>query len=133
MTKKFVKIMENVCLGVDIENISRFKDIHKIKDKRFLDKIFTQIEIDYCFKKIKPEQHLAVRFAAKEAIIKACNSICNNILSFGDIEIVNNDNGIPLVHIKKNEFSSMDIKLSLSHNNDNAIAFVLISRSGFKN
>ncbi|MHA7733150.1 holo-ACP synthase [Nitrosopumilus sp. S6] len=125
--------MENVCVGVDIENISRFVNIHKKKDRKFLDKIFTEREIDYCFEKVKPEQHLAARFAAKEAIIKACNTICNNVLSFIDIEIQNNINGIPLVHIKKKEFSGMDIKLSLSHSSDNAIAFAVIIRRGFKN
>lgn len=118
--------MEKITIGVDIENISKFEDLEENKDEKFLKKIFTDLEIDYCFQKINPAQHLAARFAAKEAIIKAYNSIIKNNLSLNDIEVKNEINGKPIVHIKKDSNSNVDVLLSISHNNDNAIAFAVI-------
>ncbi|MGY5142944.1 MAG: holo-ACP synthase [Candidatus Nitrosopumilus sp. bin_32a] len=113
-------------IGVDIENISKFSDLKKIKDRKILQKMFTDLEIEYCFQKINPSQHLAARFAAKEAIIKAYNSISEKMLFLNDIEVKNNEDGRPLVNIKNNFAANMDILLSISHNSDNAIAFAVI-------
>jgi len=118
--------MKKMNIGVDIENISKFSNLHKIKDKRRLEKMFTDLEINYCFDKINPPQHLAGKFAAKEAIIKACNSMSKIIPYLNDIEVKNDESGKPLVSIKNNFPANMDILLSISHNNDNAIAFAVI-------
>ena len=64
-------------IGVDIEKTDRFKK--KLKDKRFLNKIFTQEELNYCFSNKYPEKHLAARFAGKEAMIKAYCSLYKDI------------------------------------------------------
>jgi len=118
--------MDKITIGVDIENISKFVDLKEIEDKKFLQKIFTDLEISHCFQKIYPAQHLAARFAAKEAIMKAYNSITGNTLSLSDIEVKNEIDGKPTVCIKKDVNSNMDILLSISHNDDNAIAFAVI-------
>ena len=55
-------------IGIDIIEIARIKEsIDKYGDS-FLNKIYTQIELDYCLAKLNKYQHLAARFAAKEAI-----------------------------------------------------------------
>jgi phosphopantetheine--protein transferase-like protein len=118
--------MEKITVGVDIENISKFQDLEQSKDRKFLQKIFTDLEIDYCFQKINPAQHLAVRFAAKEAIMKAFNSIASKLLVLTDIEIKNDDDGKPKAYFKNNELSYMRISLSMSHSDDSAIAFAII-------
>ena len=46
--------MEKIAVGVDIENIRKFQDLEQNKDRKFLKKIFTDFEIDYCFQKINP-------------------------------------------------------------------------------
>jgi phosphopantetheine--protein transferase-like protein len=117
--------MKKMSIGVDIENISKFSDLNKNKDKKRLQKMFTDLEINYCFEKINPPQHLAARFAAKEAIIKAYNSVSEKIC-LNDIEIRNDETGMPLANIRNNSTGNMDILLSISHNNDNAIAFAVI-------
>lgn len=120
----------NLGIGVDIENISKFGNLKQSTDTKFLDKIFTKFELEYCFKKKIPAQHLAVRFAAKEATIKAINSRYSNSLALTDIEIRNDFKRKPLVHIKKEGYEHMKFLLSLSHNDDNAIAFVIIEKNG---
>ena len=57
-------------LGVDIEDIDRFRKLDLYEDKGFFSKIYTGDEISYCFSKDSPAQHLAVRFAGKEAVVK---------------------------------------------------------------
>jgi len=110
--------MQVFAIGVDIERISRFKNVNK----RFLNKIYTKIELQYCLKRNNPAQQLAARFAGKEAIIKAFYDL-GKILSFRDIEIVNDKNNIPTVNIPLKNYKT---KISLSHNKDNAIAFALV-------
>ena len=60
-----------IACGIDIIEIDRIKEnIDKLENK-FLDKIFTQKEIQYCEGKKKQKyQHYAARFAAKEARFK---------------------------------------------------------------
>ena len=52
--------------------MNRFEEI--LGNKKFLSKIFTEKEIEYCMKRADPKKHFAVRFAGKEAIIKALSS-----------------------------------------------------------
>ena len=70
-------------IGIDIEDVSRFKN--KIKNKRFLELIFTKKEMDYCMKKKSPDINFTGKFCAKEAVIKAYDKNLNP----KDIEIIN--------------------------------------------
>ena len=104
MADKKVKTNQNVndyLVGVDIESILRFKDLDRNRSERFLSKIFTKKEIVYCFSKRYPAQHLAARFAGKEAVIKAIKSTKIKIpnLHLNNIEITNSKSGSPLVSI----------------------------------
>ena len=113
-------------LGVDIENINRFKNI--ALNKKFLSKIYTTKELAYCLNKKKPSQHLAVRYCAKEAVIKACNARNIDIKEYNQIEILNKKNGVPYINIIKREIQhKVNINISLSHCKDIAIAFAIIS------
>ncbi|MBN2101786.1 MAG: holo-ACP synthase [Candidatus Aenigmarchaeota archaeon] len=108
---------EIVGIGVDIEEISRFEK--NLKNKKFLDKIFTKQELEYCFSKGRPAQHLAARFCAKEAVIKAIPRKIN----YKDVEIKNNGI-VPEVKVKSND--KFKILVSLTHSNSSAMAFVLL-------
>lgn len=110
--------------GVDIEDISRFKGKTLENDARFLNRVYTQNELEYCFSKKLPEKHLAARFCAKEAVIKALSNILNKKLSYSQIEILNTPNGAPYVNLL-DEKKDIKISLSLSHDRDKAIAFVI--------
>jgi len=110
-------------IGVDIEEINRFKN----KNKSFLNKIYTQNEIDYCYSKTFPEQHLAVRFCAKEAVIKALFGIGLKNVYMKDIEVYHDNNGVPQIKFLKD--INIQIKISLSHDKTKAIAFAMIERN----
>jgi holo-[acyl-carrier protein] synthase len=114
---------------VEINRIQRFLDGHK----KYWNEIFTSREIDYCLrKKKKPFQHLAVRFAAKEAVLKALGIGLLSGFKLKDIEVVNDINGKPKINLygkvrklaEENEIR--DISLSLSHSSQYAIAQVLL-------
>ena len=63
--------ISDIFLGNDLVEVSRIlSSIDKIGQK-FIDRIYTKHEQEYCNSKSKPEIHYAGRFAAKEAIIKA--------------------------------------------------------------
>ena len=116
-------------VGVDIENIERFSKPNVIKNKQFLEKIFTKKELDYCFSKAKPEQHLAARYAGKEAVVKAICSLKKINIDYKKVEILNNKNNVPLAKINK-DLGNLKIEISLAHCEDKAIAFVIASKNG---
>lgn len=118
----------NFSIGVDIESIIKFRGLSRKKSNNFLAKIFTEKEMDYCFSKKYPAQHLTARFAGKEAVIKALKTsrIKNPILMLNDIEITNNKQGAPEVSIRGNKFAKTKIIISLSHCENKAIAFAFV-------
>lgn len=109
-------------IGVDIENINRFK-LNRTRNKLFLKRIFTEDELKYCFSKKNPSSHLAARFAAKEAIVKAFGSLGKKPPALNKINIKHNLNGVPTLDLR-----GYDVKISLSHGADKAIAFALLSK-----
>ncbi len=122
--------MKIIGLGTDIIEIERIKKAGE-KNPRFLQRILTEDEYNYCFNKGSKYQSAAVRFAAKEAVVKALGTGFSNI-SLLDIEIINNESGKPEVILKNNalrifqDIKGKDIQLSLSHDKKQAIAFVVI-------
>ena len=70
-----------LAIGVDMERVSRFP-VSKGENERFLKSFMTVSEIEYCFGKGDPQKHIAVRFAVKEAVIKALNRLSIRDISF---------------------------------------------------
>ena len=57
----------NLGIGIDIENVERFNNINKIKNRNFLHKVYTPNELEYCFIKNNFAEKLAIYFCGKEA------------------------------------------------------------------
>lgn len=114
-------------IGVDIENIERFVSFDLKKNKTFFNRVYTPKEMEYCFSKSNPYPHLAVRFAGKEAVIKLITGF-NEKISFKEIEILNDANGVPDVKINNKNLSNIKVIISLSHCGDKAIAFAVGTR-----
>lgn len=115
-------------VGTDIDAISRFEKYSKNSSDSFLQRIYTQNEINYCFGYKNPEQHLAARFSAKEAVYKALSSMGINDIHYSDIEILNDDNGVPFVNLTVKKYDNLIFRLSLSHGNGNSLASVVIMK-----
>ena len=114
-------------IGVDIEEIKRFSKLSIKTDQRLLNKIFTQDELVYCFAKSKPAQHLAVRYAAKEAVIKALqSSSMKKPIYFTNVEIVIK-NRVPTIILHGLDQLDIEIFASLTHSQAVSAAFIVIT------
>ena len=125
--------------GVDIIKNSRINNSLKIKG--FLNRIFTEKEIQQGRKLKNKINFYAKRFAAKEAFVKAIGTGFRSDINFIDIEIKNYKNGKPYISISKklNNFLKKKFKiqkykifLSLSDEKDYSIAFVIIDKKIWK-
>lgn len=119
-----------ISCGTDIIEINRIKDSIENSDGKFLERVFTDAERQYCeSKKSQRYQHYAARFAAKEAVFKAISikvedkySIC-----WKDIEILNTEQGRPYVNLQRIEFDDIEqIDISVAHCKEYAIANVTV-------
>ena len=117
-------------IGVDIESIDRFTGSDFVQNSALLNRIFTQREQEYCFSKRTAAPHLTARYCAKEAIVKALASIGGANVRYIDIEIINKQDGVPVVRVNKEGFRNLQIHLSLSHCEDKAIAFAILMEIG---
>ena len=116
-----------ISIGTDIVKVSRIKDLLTRKEEKFLNKIFTEEEIAYCNSHSKPEIHFSGKYAAKEAVKKALlsNDLIEQI-SLKDIKILNKDNKAPYVVVE--HIMSLNYNISISHEEEYAIAFALIQK-----
>ena len=109
-------------VGIDIIEVRRIKNSAE-KNPRFLQRIFTPQEITYCQGKRNKYQHLAARFASKEAFFKALGKR----IKWTDVELVNLASGKPQLNIKAPERSSFRcVHVSVSHLADYAAAVVIL-------
>lgn len=119
----------NIRIGTDIIEISRIKRSIEDTDNKFIERIYTNKEIEYCeSRKSQKYQHYAVRFAGKEAVFKAISSMLKNKfeIDWKDIEILNDYSGRPYVNILKSKISEkINIDISLSHCKEYAVANVI--------
>lgn len=120
----------NVSCGVDIIEIDRIKNDIEDIGKKFLNRVFTDKEIEYCeSKRGQKYQHYAGRFAAKEAAFKAVSKYIDDKYSvcWKDFEVVNDSQGRPkinLLNVNTDRIENIDI--SISHCKLYAIANVTV-------
>jgi holo-[acyl-carrier protein] synthase len=117
-------------LGIDIIEIDRIKKSVEEYGDRFLKRVFTEAEINYCKSKFNKYQHYAARFAAKEAVYKALSSGWKEGLRWKDIEIQNDASGMPSINTsgKLNSFLSGEtqLRISISHSKNYVTAIAII-------
>ena len=84
--------------GIDIVETSRIKKLVENHGEHFLDRVFTSAEQAYCNKNPKRYfEHLAGRFAAKEAVLKVIGTGWRGGIAWTDIEVVKELSGQPKV------------------------------------
>lgn len=120
-------------LGIDIIEIDRIKKSVDEYGKQFLSKVYTPSELKYCLGKKNKYQHLAARFAAKEAIYKAISTSIGGEVGWQDIEIFNEPNGMPAVklkgHLKKFLTADKNLKISMSHSRDYVACVAIVYKA----
>ncbi|MDR2978728.1 MAG: holo-[acyl-carrier-protein] synthase [Rickettsiales bacterium] len=117
-------------IGTDIVCIPRILKILRKYGEKFLNKVYTEQEIEISRKYNSQEiwaKYFAKRFAAKEAFVKALGSGFSQGITMKDIEIYSDIRGKPHLTISKDSISKdYIIHLSLSDDGDYATAFVVI-------
>lgn len=117
-------------LGTDIIEVARIRRAYKRFGSKFLDKVFTPLEQKYCLAFNNPEERLAGRFAAKEAITKAIGFKVQSRISFLDVEILNNISGRPYVNLSvviEKALGNFHLLISISHCKEYATATALLT------
>ena len=118
-------------IGTDIIEIERIQESHAAYGEKFLKRIFTKEEIDYCLNKENPYPSLAVRFASKEAMIKAARVGKFHPYTWTDVSVEVDAEGIPhvlLFNELRNQLKDMRIHISVSHSHHYATAVVVIEK-----
>lgn len=120
-------------LGIDMVSISRITE--KVNKVDFRQAVFTESEVEYCEAAHAKMQHYAARFAIKEAFLKATGKgLAYDIDTLKQIEVYNKPEGQPAIRLT-GTFEAlqqtehwMNIHVSVSHENDHAIAIVILEK-----
>ncbi|HKL49309.1 MAG TPA: holo-ACP synthase [Desulfuromonadales bacterium] len=123
-----------VGIGVDLARIDRFYRLLDLGKDRVIDRIFTEAERDYCLCRRDPSSHLAVRFAAKEAFLKALGLGLRRGITWHDIEVVRDDLGAPSLKLSGQAARMCENRhlcathLSYSHDGQYGVATVVLEK-----
>ena len=116
-----------IAVGVDIIEIDRIERATLTLQDSFLKRVYTQAELKLSE---NDASSLAVRFAAKEAVMKALGTGARGI-GWKDIEILDNSAGAPFIQLygkalnKAREVGLSQFSVSLSHSKQYAVAMVV--------
>jgi holo-[acyl-carrier protein] synthase len=120
-------------LGTDIVSVPRIEKLVRERGQAFLARWFTPAELDYCLGRAHPSRHLAARFAAKEAVVKALGWAWDGPLPWRSIEVVRDERGVPSVRLSgavrdvAHDAGVRGIQVSLSHCDEFATAIALVA------
>ncbi|MEA3328617.1 MAG: holo-ACP synthase [Candidatus Omnitrophota bacterium] len=118
--------------GIDLVEIEHFKKALDRWNDKLIKRVFTDREIKYSLNKKSSVEHLAARFAAKEAVLKAFGNEKIKAIRLRDIEILNDKSGKPEVNFSNSakrlgENSRINkIAISLSHTKKFALASAIL-------
>ena len=119
--------------GIDLIEISRISK--SIKNKNFIDRIYSKSEIKKARSLKNKSSYFAKRFAAKEAFSKAIGTGISEGISFKEISVVNNIKGKPTIKLSGKTKSVLlkkikkaKVHLSLSDERKHAVAMVIIEK-----
>ena len=123
-----------ISIGIDIIEVARIREV-LLRTPRFLERVYTTRERAYCESRgVVAAQHYAVRFAAKEAALKALQTGWRGGISWQDVEISAHESGAPFLIFTGQvlevfeKFGATQTHLSMSHTTQHAIAQVILER-----
>ncbi len=114
--------------GIDLVEVTRVRRAIERHGDRFLRRVFTPAEIDYCQSRKQPWPHWAVRFAAKEAFYKSVPPEALTALIWNEVGVTRHASGSPslvLTGRTRKQLPGWRFAVALSHERDMAIAQVL--------
>ncbi len=123
--------MAIVAIGTDLARIERFRKF-LTPDSKFLERVYGAEECEYSLAKRDPAPHLAARFAAKEAFLKALGTGLRDGLTWQQVVVVRDALGCPSLKITGRaaelmaERGAKSVFLSYSHDGEYAVATVVL-------
>lgn len=111
--------------GVDITEVRRLRQAIEKWGNDFLHRVFTEEELENAKTRGSLLQHLAGRFAGKEAVFKALG---NAQLNWKDVQILNDKDGKPYCKILNNKGKKIEVHISISHVKTYAVASAIITQ-----
>ena len=121
-----------VGLGTDVVENDRIGELYQKHGRRFLERIFTEQEIEYSLSRADPVPYLSSRFAAKEASIKALTLPPGMMLNWKDIRVEGISFGVKTLAFtgtakeRADQLGVARIHLSMSHARDSSTAVVIL-------
>ena len=128
--------MEIKGIGVDLVRIERMRRVVERWKDHFLQRVFTPGELEYCLRRRDPVPHLAARFAAKEASLKALGTGLRMGISWKELEVTRKAGEPPTVVLQGRSREvglargGSRILLSLTHDGEYALAQALLISDG---
>tara|TARA_B100001123_G_C14861375_1_gene848137 strand:- start:129 stop:533 length:405 start_codon:yes stop_codon:yes gene_type:complete len=134
MKPDFPSDLATLGVGVDLVEVDRIRKSRENHGDHFLEKVFTEEEREYCLGMSDPDPHFAARFAAKEAVAKAFGTGIGAEIGWRSVSVSRKENGAPVVKLDEQATAQLKtmggerVLLSLSHLNEMAAAFAVITR-----
>jgi len=119
-------------VGVDIVETARIDHSLERFGERFLHRVFTTGEIEYCQSMKFPARHFAARFAAKEAASKAFSTGIGKSMGWRDVDVHRQESGQPFVVLEGGAKAMAaargvaNVWISLSHTDRHAVATIVL-------
>jgi holo-[acyl-carrier protein] synthase len=119
-------------IGTDLIEIARIEQSVARYGERFLQRVYTSAEIEYCQSKKNAAESFAARFAAKEAAAKALGTGISRGISWLEIEVIREPSGRPILALsgraaqRAREIGVAHTSLSLTHSRQIAMAVVVM-------
>lgn len=120
--------MDVIGHGVDMIEVARIARMVERHGHRFFERVYTQTEQAYCKERKRMFEHLAARFAAKEAVLKALGTGWSGGIGWTDVEVVHEPSGRPRIELHAaaaraaRDRGVSRVLISLSHTDKTAIA-----------
>ncbi|HRS83765.1 MAG TPA: holo-ACP synthase [Smithellaceae bacterium] len=121
-------------IGIDLVENERIEKIIRKWGPKFLSRVFTESEIDYCGRHAQAAVHYGARFAVKESFLKAIGTGLGAGVKLADIEVANEQSGKPRLRLCGGARSFVEragitnIHLSITHTKHYAIATVVLEK-----
>lgn len=118
-------------IGTDIVECLRIAKMIERHGEEFINRVYSEHEVEYCQRQKSSIQHFAGRWAAKEAIVKAIGCGWVKGLAWRDIEVYHRRGGAPLVRFRGGAADVVagagvaDVQISISHCRSHATAFAI--------
>ena len=117
-------------VGTDLVSVPRLRQAVTRRD-RLLPRLFTEAEVAECRRRADPAPHLAARFAAKEACLKALQTGMGGGIRWREVEVEGGGGMVPRLILRgaaATRAAALGVRqthLSLSHEGEYALAFVV--------